>query len=225
MSGELGQAAACSAAFWAALYRVMREPDGRAHATRTAGGLALGALLAHLGWAALHARALREVPAAWLDPTRGYCVLFVPWGVWLLRPRAGPARRAYLEAALGALPLGFALARLGCLAAGCCAGRPTDLPWALRNVHPTPLYDAVACAALHLACRQLPRGTRGGAALAGLGLSRLALEPLRAASPLGQPAVDPAWLAALLVAVGARLALAGEGAGGRLRPLDSVADG
>lgn len=208
MSGELGQMAACSAAFWVALYRVTRTPGGRAHATRMAGGLALGALLAHLGWAALHAEALREAPSAWLDPTRGYCVLFVPWGVWLVAPRAGRARRAYHEAALGALPLAFAVARLGCLAAGCCAGTLTDLPWAAGGRHPTPLYEAGACAALHLACGRLPRRARGGAALAGLGLSRVALEPLRAAPPLGRSAVDPLWLAALLVALGARQAFA-----------------
>jgi prolipoprotein diacylglyceryltransferase len=207
VSGELGQAAACSLAFWVALQRAKREPGGRAHAARVAAGLALGALLAHLGWAALHAEALRDAPAAWLDPTRGYCVLFVPWGILALRPRAGPGRRTYLDASLGALPLAFAIARLGCLAAGCCAGAATDLPWAVGGAHPTPLYDAAACAALQLVCGKLPRGARGGGALAGLGLVRLALEPLRAAPPLGEPALEPAWLAALLVAFGALLSL------------------
>jgi prolipoprotein diacylglyceryltransferase len=215
VSGELGQAAACSAAFWVALHRAMREPAGRAHATRTAGGLALGALLAHLGWAALHADALREAPAAWLDPSRGYCVLFVPFGVLALSPRADRGRRAYLDASLGALPLAFAVARLGCLAAGCCAGRATDLPWAAGGAHPTPFYDVAACAGLQLVCGKLPRGARGGAALAGLGLARLALEPLRADLPLGKPALEPAWLAALLVALGALLLLP---ARGRWRP-------
>ena len=56
------------------------------------------------------------------------------------------------------IALGHAVGRLGCLAAGCCYGRPTDLPWgitftnpaAAANVgtplgvplHPTQLYEA-----------------------------------------------------------------------------------
>jgi phosphatidylglycerol:prolipoprotein diacylglycerol transferase len=59
-----------------------------------------------------------------------------------------------------AIALGHVTGRLGCLAAGCCYGRPTDLPWgitftnplAAENVgtplgiplHPTQLYEAGA---------------------------------------------------------------------------------
>lgn len=59
-----------------------------------------------------------------------------------------------------AAPLGHAIGRLGCFAAGCCYGRPTSLPWgvtftsdaasALTGVplhtplHPTQLYEAGA---------------------------------------------------------------------------------
>jgi len=58
------------------------------------------------------------------------------------------------------IALGHAVGRLGCLAAGCCYGRPTTVPWAITftnpaaatNVgtplntplHPTQLYDAGA---------------------------------------------------------------------------------
>jgi phosphatidylglycerol:prolipoprotein diacylglycerol transferase len=58
------------------------------------------------------------------------------------------------------IALGHAVGRLGCLAAGCCYGRPTDVPWgitftnpvAAANVgtplglplHPTQLYESVA---------------------------------------------------------------------------------
>jgi phosphatidylglycerol:prolipoprotein diacylglycerol transferase len=58
------------------------------------------------------------------------------------------------------IALGHVIGRLGCLMAGCCYGRPTDLPWgitftnpdAAANVgtplgiplHPTQLYDAGA---------------------------------------------------------------------------------
>lgn len=59
-----------------------------------------------------------------------------------------------------AIALGHVTGRLGCLAAGCCYGRPTDVPWAIvfsnpaaaANVgtplgiplHPTQLYEAGA---------------------------------------------------------------------------------
>jgi phosphatidylglycerol:prolipoprotein diacylglycerol transferase len=63
-----------------------------------------------------------------------------------------------------ALPLGHALGRLGCLGAGCCYGRPTDLPWGLAlgghrasstpmelwgiPLHPAQLYESLACLAI-----------------------------------------------------------------------------
>ncbi|RMF87923.1 MAG: prolipoprotein diacylglyceryl transferase [Nitrospirae bacterium] len=55
-----------------------------------------------------------------------------------------------------ALALGQGIGRWGCLAAGCCYGRPTHLPWAIRfhdpaglapkgvPLHPTQLYDSAA---------------------------------------------------------------------------------
>ena len=57
--------------------------------------------------------------------------------------------------------VGQAVGRIGCFMAGCCYGRPTDVPWAVtftdlyanRNVgtpldtplHPTQLYESLAC--------------------------------------------------------------------------------
>ncbi len=48
-----------------------------------------------------------------------------------------------------ALPIGHAIGRLGCLAAGCCYGRHTDLPWGIPlagdpSRHPTQIYEALA---------------------------------------------------------------------------------
>jgi phosphatidylglycerol:prolipoprotein diacylglycerol transferase len=64
------------------------------------------------------------------------------------------------------IALGHAIGRFGCLLAGCCYGRPTDVPWAITftnpmasaNVgtplgiplHPTQLYDAGAELAIML---------------------------------------------------------------------------
>lgn len=41
-----------------------------------------------------------------------------------------------------ALPLGHAIGRIGCFLAGCCHGRPTDLPWGVVFNHPHTLVAA-----------------------------------------------------------------------------------
>ena len=55
-----------------------------------------------------------------------------------------------------AMPLGHAISRFGCFLAGCCYGRPTDLPWGITftddravaplgtRLHPTQLYELSA---------------------------------------------------------------------------------
>lgn len=85
-----------------------------------------------------------------------------------------------------ALPVGHGIGRLGCLAAGCCAGKPTNLPWGLRfthpdclvspellgvPLHPSQLYEAAGNLVIaFLALRVLGRVERGerphGSALA-----------------------------------------------------------
>ncbi len=37
------------------------------------------------------------------------------------------------------LPIGEAIGRIGCFFAGCCYGKPTDLPWAIIFTHPQSL--------------------------------------------------------------------------------------
>lgn len=67
--------------------------------------------------------------------------------------RAGLARiGAFGDYAAPGFALGIFIGRLGCFAAGCCFGRPTDLPWAVTfpaghashgaAIHPVQLYDA-----------------------------------------------------------------------------------
>ena len=77
--------------------------------------------------------------------------------VWYLRKKRLPAWRVADCAAPG-IALGQAIGRLGCLAAGCCYGAPTDVPWAIRftdqyaaenmgtplniPLHPTQIYES-----------------------------------------------------------------------------------
>ena len=80
-------------------------------------------------------------------------------GIWLLRRYGLPVWRTADLIAPG-IALGHVIGRFGCLLAGCCYGRPTDVAWAITftdpvaaaNVgtpldvplHPTQLYDAGA---------------------------------------------------------------------------------
>ena len=69
-----------------------------------------------------------------------------------------------------ALPLGHSIGRLGCLASGCCYGKPTALPWGLAlggppatPLHPSQLYESAANLGLFffLGYRALPNVTEG----------------------------------------------------------------
>jgi phosphatidylglycerol:prolipoprotein diacylglycerol transferase len=78
---------------------------------------------------------------------------------WYLRREKIPFLTAADVFAPG-IALGHSIGRLGCLAAGCCYGRETHLPWAItfhntwaaeysgtplnRPLHPTQLYESVA---------------------------------------------------------------------------------
>jgi hypothetical protein len=152
MAQHLYEVALC-AAFWASVWRF----DG-AHASglRLVVGLALGALLARAGG-----------------------LLFVPAGLLLAAPLAARERTTFLSAALPTLPLAFAMAKLGCVATGCCAAAGVEV---------------FGFAALGVAVRASPRRVGAGLALAGIGALRLATLPLRPEAILS---VLPAllWLA------------------------------
>ena len=74
--------------------------------------------------------------------------------VWFLRRNRMPFLPVADASSLGII-LGLAFGRLGCSFAGCCFGKPTDLPWAITftdpaclaplNVplHPTQIYESI----------------------------------------------------------------------------------
>jgi prolipoprotein diacylglyceryltransferase len=99
------------------------------------------------------------------------------------------------------LPLGLAVARLGCIAAGCCAGVAMESPVVVAGVsfadHPVRLYDAAGLLVLYRAARRMPMHLVVPTVLVGFGCLRLFLEPLRPSSE-GSMAVEivcSSWIA------------------------------
>lgn len=89
----------------------------------------------------------------------GGLIAAVAVALWLVR-RYGLSMWTTADLFAPGIALGHVIGRFGCLLAGCCYGRPTDVPWAITftdpaaaaNVgtplgiplHPTQLYDAGA---------------------------------------------------------------------------------
>lgn len=95
-----------------------------------------------------------------------------PFVWWKLRSRGADFSWRIADVFAPALAIAHSIGRLGCLAAGCCYGYPTELPWAirlnselvevsLRNVplHPTQIYESISVMLLFLALLWL-RGRR-----------------------------------------------------------------
>lgn len=76
-------------------------------------------------------------------------------------------RRAVLDLTALALPIPWALGKVGCLLNGCCNGRPSSLPWAISfpegcssshigvPVHPSQVYEIVLMIVLFMLFRAL----------------------------------------------------------------------
>ena len=121
--GHVVQIVAWFGAFWVA---VLGRGPTHAGGRRLVLGLALGALLAVLGDQAFHPGDL------------GFSVLFVPLGLLVAAAFRSTAERrdACLRDSLRGLPAALALARVGCLAAGCCQPVPAQI--AGRRAHKNP---------------------------------------------------------------------------------------
>jgi phosphatidylglycerol:prolipoprotein diacylglycerol transferase len=80
----------------------------------------------------------------------------VPFIVWFVRKHQMPLWST-LDVLGPGLAVAHAFGRMGCLAAGCCYGKPTDVPWAITlhsdlvdpalrgvHLHPTQIYESLA---------------------------------------------------------------------------------
>ena len=90
----------------------------------------------------------------------------------VLSRRYGVRFISLTDAFAAPLLLGHALGRVGCFAAGCCYGRPTELPWGVSfshpaslaprftPLHPTQLYESAGNLLLFFAALWLSRRER-----------------------------------------------------------------
>lgn len=128
------------------------------------GALVPGIVLGSRGWAIavdLRTRPLREALSRTGFAFQGG-LLGVAMGLPLAATWAGVHPFVLTDACAVALPVAHAVGRLGCLSYGCCYGRPSDAPWAVRYrcheakavweggfhdiaLHPTPLYQVAGC--------------------------------------------------------------------------------
>jgi phosphatidylglycerol:prolipoprotein diacylglycerol transferase len=129
------------------------------------------------------------------------------------------------------LALGHGIGRLGCFAAGCCWGKPTNLPWAVVfsspdaravgvptgiRLHPTQIYESLSefaiCGILYLLATKRPKpGSLIGGYLALYGVVRFLVEFVREhdeSNPLGLALSLEQWVSVGLVIAGTLAILA-----------------
>jgi len=148
---------------------------------------------------------------------------------WYAR-REGMPGLATADVFAPAVAIGHSIGRLGCFAAGCCWGKPTDAPWGMAftdpvahqlvgvplniHLHPTQLYEALGTFAVGMVLwRMIGRPHRPGAILGWYlvlySSFRLFVEFFRdevsRVFPFGWPLSTTQWVAIGLVLAGAYL--------------------
>ena len=100
--------------------------------------------------------------------------LFTAIPLWWIMKKRQISIWAYSDLVMPATILGLGFGRIGCLASGCCYGRPAEVPWAItyplgsraseaywgHALHPAPLYEFFLCLAIVAACAWLNRRKR-----------------------------------------------------------------
>lgn len=143
--------------FYARQYRTLADEGGGAVGQTLEpllGGAAAGVgAIARLGFSLLRAGGVFY----------GGFVVALLVALWYIRRFRLPSWK-FADSVAPAIALSHAVGRLGCLAAGCCYGMPTDMPWGITftdtysgtlvgvpleiALHPTQLYGALANLAL-----------------------------------------------------------------------------
>lgn len=174
------------------------------------------ALVVVLGWPHFRARpreilALSKGGAAMYGALPPLFLLSIPLARWIGIPLG-----TFWDAALVSILAGMIPTRLGCLGAGCCAGRRTSsrLGLVLRDIdgvrarrYPSPLFEALLGAVLLAASllawgRQPFPGALALAIVAAYGAGRFALEELRRERPRRYAGLGAyQWMSLALVAV------------------------
>lgn len=152
----------------------------------------------------------------------------LPVAWWFARRHALPPWQTADVLAPG-VAIGQAIGRIGCFAAGCCHGRPTDVPWAVTfkdeyasrivgtplntPVHPTQLYESAAAFAifgilLWMARRKTFHGQVAAAYVALYAAARFVIEFYRGDVSRGtvfQGALTTSQFIAILIVLGVTL--------------------
>lgn len=94
-------------------------------------------------------------------------LVVVPFVLWYTRKKRLPLLRTMDVMTLG-LVIAHAFGRMGCLAAGCCYGKPTDTTWGIKlysdlvdvkwhgvNLHPTQIYESLSLFILFFALTRI----------------------------------------------------------------------
>lgn len=181
MIGSGLQLGLLSLAFWIAVAHYVQA--SRRPSVRFVLGLGLGAALSCIGWRVLHGA----------PPTAGFDAGLLSGGATLLFFPLGPLLLCREAAAFRSLALALAVARMGCLAAGCCHGIAGA---------PTRELEMAAFVLLHLLLRKLEDRDVVPAFLVGFGAMRLATEPWRVSSLHTGLSVPASWIATAWIAAG-----------------------